>query len=121
MRGWGAPLVASAFWAGLLLWDLRPAAATTWPWWLWVVLGGFARAGAVATAPGRRSEAPVRGAGLADADAPAVAAVTSTPADPSPSPLRGVALLVLGGVLGGRGWAGFGGPRAEGPLPRPPP
>src|SRR3954449_11415574 len=56
MRGWGAPLVASAFWAGLLLWDLRPAAATTWPWWLWVVLGGFALAGAVATAPGRRSE-----------------------------------------------------------------
>src|SRR3954452_16269926 len=118
MRGWGAPLVASAFWAGLLLWDLRPAAATTWPWWLWVVLGGFALAGAVATAPGRRSEDPVRGAGLADADAPAVAAVTSTPADPSRSPLKAIALVVLGVMLCGVGWAGLGALRAEHSLLR---
>src|ERR1044071_6618902 len=113
MRGWGAPLVASAFWAGLLLWDLRPPAAATWPWWLWVVVGFVALAGAIATAPGRRSEDPISGSGLADAERPAVAAVTSAPADPSRSPVKALALVVAGVLLCGVGWAGLGGLRGH--------
>ncbi len=113
MRGWGAPLVASGFWAGLLLWDLRPAASTTWPWWVWVVLGCVALAGALAAAPGRRSEDPIHGAGLGEGDRPAVAAVTSTPADPSRSPLKAIALVLLGVILCGIGWAGLSALRAE--------
>src|SRR6478672_3633689 len=113
MRGWGAPLVASAFWAGLLLWDLRPAAATTWPWWLWLLLGCVALAGAVAAAPGRRVDDPLRGAGLTEGDRPAVAAVTSAPADPSRSPIRAIALVLLGVILCGIGWAGLGALRAD--------
>src|SRR3954451_19683302 len=118
MRGWGAPLVASAFWAGLLLWDLRPAAAAAWPWWVWVVVGCVALAGAISTAPGRRGEDPISGSGLADADRRAVAAVTSAPADPSRSPAKAVILLVVGVLLCGVGWAGLGALRAEHSLLR---
>jgi len=113
MRGWGAPLVASAFWAGLLLWDLRPAAAAAWPWWLWVLLGCVALAGAVAAAPRRRRDDPIRSAGLSDRDPPAVAAVASTPADPSRGPLKAIALVLLGVILCGVGWAGLSALRAE--------
>jgi competence protein ComEC len=113
MRGWGVPLVASAFWAGLVSWDVRPASTSTWPWWAWVVLGCIALAVAVAVAPGRRSDDPVRGAGLGDGDAPAVAAVASTPADPSRSPVKAIALVVVGVILCGIGWAGLGALRAE--------
>src|SRR5262245_23500716 len=113
MRGWGAPLVASAFWAGLLLWDLRPPAATTWPWWVWVVVGCLALAGAVAAAPARRRDDPVHGAGLTDARPAAVAAVTSSPADPSRSPVKAIALVLLGVILCGIGWAGLGALRAD--------
>ena len=113
MRGWGAPLVASAFWAGLLLWDLRPAASTTWPWWVWVLLGCVALAAAVAAAPGRRGEDPIQGAGLGEGHRPAVAAVTSTPADPSRSPFKAIALVLLGAILCGIGWAGLGAVRAD--------
>src|SRR5215831_12711736 len=101
MRGWGAPLVASAFWAGLLLWDLRPAAATTWPWWVWIVLGCVALAAAVAAAPGGRGDDPIRGAGLGEGDRPAVAAVAATRTDPSRGPLKAIALVLLGVVLCG--------------------
>src|SRR3954452_24357935 len=113
MRGWSASLVASAFWAGLLLWDLRPAAATTWPWGIWVVVGGVAVAGAVAAAPGRRGDDPIRSARLTGSDPPAVAAVTSTPADPSRSPVKAIALLLVGVILCGVGWAGLAALRAE--------
>ncbi|HEX3299405.1 MAG TPA: DNA internalization-related competence protein ComEC/Rec2 [Actinomycetota bacterium] len=113
MRGWGAPLVASAFWAGLLLWDIRPASATTWPWWVWVVLGCVALAGAIAAAPRRRGDDPIDRAGLSGGAPPAVAAVASTPTDPSRSPLKAIALVVLGAILCGVGWAGLGALRAE--------
>src|SRR4051794_16173782 len=113
MRGWGAPLVASGFWAGLLLWDLRPAAATTWPWWVWVLLGCAALAGAIAAAPARRGAAPIRAPGLGDGDPAAVAAVMSAPADPSRSPLKALALVVVGVMLCGIGWAGLGVLRTE--------
>src|SRR5690242_10597115 len=113
MRGWGAPLVASAFWAGLLLWDVRPAAATTWPWWIWVVLGCVALAAAVAAAPGRRGDDPVHRAGLSEGAPAAVAAVASTPTDPGRGPLKAIALVVLGAILCGVGWAGLGALRAD--------
>jgi competence protein ComEC len=113
MRGWGAPLVASAFWTGLVLWDIRPVAASTWPWWLWVVLGCVALAVAVAVAPGRRRDDPVHGAGLTEGDSPAVAAVAPTPADRSRGPLKAIALVLIGVLLCGVGWAGLGALRAE--------
>src|SRR3954464_12664217 len=113
MRGWGAPLVASAFWAGLVLWDFRPAEASAWPWWVWVVLGCVALAGAVAVAPGRRGDDPIRVAGLSDHDPPAVAAVASTSSDPSRGPLKAIALVLLGAILCGVGWAGLGALRAQ--------
>ena len=39
MGSWGAPLAAAAFWAGLLLWDVRPGFVLAWPAWTWLILG----------------------------------------------------------------------------------
>ena len=75
MQGWGAPLATSGFWAGLLLWDLRPAPVASWPWWAWLVLGCTSLAAAAATAPRRRRTDPLHHAGLVDDDHPAVASM----------------------------------------------
>ena len=119
MQGWGAPMVASAFWAGLLLWDLRPAPASTWPWWAWLLFGCVALAGAAAVAPGRRGDDPLRTSGLADdVPLPAVAAVTPEATDRRRSPGPAIALVVVGVLLCGIGWAGLGAVRAEHSLLR---
>lgn len=39
MGGWGLPLAAAAFWAGLLAWDAGPWASAPEHWWVWLVAG----------------------------------------------------------------------------------
>ena len=119
MQGWGAPTIASAFWAGLLLWDLRPAPASTWPWWAWLLLGCAALAGATALAPGRRGDDPIRSVGTRRRrSVPAVAAVTPTGDGP---PARARPGHRAGGRRGAALWrrlGGLGAVRAEHSLLR---
>jgi hypothetical protein len=116
MQGWGAPLAATGFWAGLLCWDLRPPAVASWPWWSWLVLGCATLAGAAAAAPGRRRTDPLAGAGLVGPEHPAVAAVAATPPDRRRSPVLAIALVALGVALCGLAWGGLGAARVEGSL-----
>jgi competence protein ComEC len=116
MQGWAAPIAASAFWAGLLVWDLRPAPVASWPWWVWLVLGCASLAAAAATAPGRRRTDPLLGAGLVDDDHPAVAAVAAPRTDRRRGPLPALVLLAAGLWLCGVGWAGLNVARVDGSL-----
>ena len=119
MQGWGAPMVASAFWAGVLLSGPPARPATTWPWWAWLLLGCVALTGAAAVAPGRRGDDPLRTSGLTDDDpVPAVAAVTPRATDHRRGPGPAIALVVAGVLLCGVGWAGLGAVRAEHSLLR---
>ena len=116
MQGWGAPLAAATFWAGLLVWDGRPAAVASWAWWVWVLLGGVALAAAWAAAPGRRRTDALRVAGLTPSDHPSVAAVAAPRSDRRRGPAAALALLIVGVLLCGIGWAGLGAARVDGSL-----
>jgi competence protein ComEC len=116
MQGWGAPLAASGFWAGVLLWDLRPTPVASWPWWAWVVFGFATLAGSAAAAPGRRRSDPLRSAGLVDDEHPAVFAVAAPASDRRRGPLPAIALLAIGVSLCGMGWAGLNAARVDGSL-----
>jgi competence protein ComEC len=116
MQGWGAPLAAATFWAGLLVWDGRPTAVASWAWWVWVVLGGLALAAAWAAAPGRRRTDALRIAGLTPSDHPSVAAVAAPRSDRRRGPAVALALLIVGVLLCGIGWAGLGAARVDGSL-----
>ncbi|MFL5798367.1 MAG: DNA internalization-related competence protein ComEC/Rec2 [Actinomycetota bacterium] len=106
MTGWLAPVLAGAFWAGILAWPtLRPGLA------IWQLLSaGVLGLGAAAwLAPGRASEVPLARAGLLDpGPAPALEAV----ATPRTAAARGppgavVVSLVAATTLFGAGWAGL--------------
>src|SRR5436305_959041 len=63
MTGWLAPVLAGAFWAGILAWPaLRPALAV----WQLLVAGVLGLAAAAWLAPGRGSEVPLVRAGLVE-------------------------------------------------------
>ncbi len=109
-------MAAVAFWSGLLAWDERPAPVASWPWWAWLLFGCAALAGAWAVAPGRRGDDPLRVAGLARSQHPAVAAVVAAAPDRRRGPYAAIALLTLGVLLCGVGWAGLGAARIEGSL-----
>ena len=116
MQGWGAPLAAAGFWAGLLVWDVRPTSVSSWAWWAWLLFGSAALAAAWATAPGRRRTDPLRIAGLAAGEHPAVAAVAARTPDRRRGPYAALALLIVGVLLCGIGWAGLGAARVKGSL-----
>ena len=116
MRGWGAPVAAGAFWAGLLAWDVRPDATASWPWWWWLLAALATLAAAATLAPGRRRDDPVAASGLAVSPHPAVAAVAA----PAVSRRRGagfaLASLAIGVFLAGIAWGGLSAARVEGSL-----
>ena len=116
MQGWGAPLAASGFWGGLLLWDLRPAPVASWPWWAWLVLGLATLTAAVAATPSRRRADPLETSGLVEADDPRVAAVAAPTAGRGRSRAPAIALLAIGVALCGIAWAGLGAARLDGSL-----
>ncbi len=116
MQGWGTPLAACAFWTGLLVWERRPAPVASWAWWAWLLLGGLALAAAWAAAPRRRPADALRVAGLAQGDHPSVAAVAPAAPDPRRGPALALALLTVGLIVCGVGWAGLGAARIEGSL-----
>jgi competence protein ComEC len=116
MQGWGAPLAGSGFWAGLLLWDLRPAPVASWPWWAWLLLGAATLAAAAAAAPGRRRTDPLQAAGLVDPDDPRVVAVAAPTSDRRRAPGPAILLLAVGVALCGLAWAGLGAARVDGSL-----
>jgi competence protein ComEC len=116
MQSWGAPLAASGFWAGLLLWDLRPTPVASWPWWAWLVLGAATLALTAAAAPGRRRVDPLGRAGLVDAEHPSVAAVAAATPDRRRRPLPAIVMLAVGVSLCGVAWAGLSAARVDGAL-----
>ena len=116
MQGWGTPLAAGAFWAGLLLWDARPGFALSWPWWTWLLLGCANLAGAWAAAPGRRRCDPLVDAGVAAGEAPAVQAVAAQRPIARRAPAIALTLLIAGVWCCGTGWAGLGAARVHGSL-----
>jgi competence protein ComEC len=116
VRGWASPVAAVSFWAGLLLWDVRPAGTAVWPWWCWLVAGLAVFAVAGAAAPGRRRSDPIETAGLASPAPAAIAAVAA----PAIARRRGagaaLALIACGVLLCGVGWAGLSQARVDGSL-----
>ena len=116
MQGWGAPILAAAFWAGLVGWDMRPSAVASWPWWSWLLLGIVGLAAAAAAAPGRRRDDVVHDAGLADEDHPAVTAVAAAPPSSGRQPGPALVYLIASVALCGVAWAGLGTARADGSL-----
>jgi competence protein ComEC len=116
VQGWGAPIAAAAFWAGLLCWDPRPDATVGWPWWWWLVGGVCALALAGFAAPGRRRDDPVQAAGLAAPAHPAVEAVTAPALERRRGAPVAIGALACGVLLCGVSWGGLSQARVEGSL-----
>jgi competence protein ComEC len=106
-------VAASAFWAGLLLWDARP-----WPvpWWTFVALGLGSLVAAWLAAPRPSRDDPLRRAGLAPPQTPAVAAVTPVGAGMGGARLASLLFLTAGVVAVGVGWAGLADARRDAQL-----
>jgi competence protein ComEC len=101
---WALPAAAAVFWAGLLAWEVHP-------WWLapWVALVvGLAAlvAGWLAAPRAARGPDPLRVAGLAPGEAPAVEALAG-PRTIRGAPFAAGALVLAGLLLLGAGWAGL--------------
>jgi competence protein ComEC len=102
MNAWALPVAASAFWAGLLAWPVRP-------WWLpaWAscVTGLAALVAAWVAAPRMLRESPLEGARLLTPEPPVTAAVASQRSTGG-APRASAALAVAGLLALGLGWAG---------------
>jgi competence protein ComEC len=108
------PSAASAFWAGLLFWQVRPFAFGAWAW---AALGLGALVGAwVAAAPPRRERSPIERARLAAREPPPAAAVASEPPPRRRGGLGAAALTLLGLLLLAMSWAGLADARLDGSL-----
>ena len=108
------PSAAAAFWAGLLLWQVRPAAFGPWAW---AALGVGALVGAwVAAAPPRRDRSPIDSARLAAREPPSVAALAGEAPPVRRGGLGAAALTLLGLLLLAMAWAGFADARLDGSL-----
>jgi hypothetical protein len=104
VTGWTLPVVAAAFWTGLLAWPLVQRLAAPWEF---LLLGLVLLGVAAASAPEREREPGALVAGGVIDEQPSVAAVSAAPVAGG----RGPSLLVLAGaligfVLLGCGWAG---------------
>jgi competence protein ComEC len=109
--GWLLPLVAGAFWAGVLV---EPRLVEAAPWWVWVAGGVVILAGAALRAPqARRGPDPIVIAGLAEPDEGPIAALDPEPAAPRAPPGTPLA-VVLAFVALGVGWAGLRSERVNG-------
>ncbi len=114
MSGWTLPSAAAAFWAGLLLWEVRPGGFGAW---FWGLLGAAGLIGAwLAAAPARGANSPLTRVRLVPREAPAVKAVAADGqarrgGGVGAAALAAVAIVALGGA-----WAGFGQARVDGSL-----
>ena len=112
MTAWLLPLVAAAFWAGILL---EPAVRSVTSPFVWVG-AGLALLIAVAWAAPRRDDAPdsLIDAGLVAPEPPAVASLgPERPTSPRAPPVLALATALAFVVLGA-GWAGLRVERLEG-------
>jgi competence protein ComEC len=106
VTGWLAPVLAGAFWAGILLWPAARPFASIWE----LLLGGLACLGvAVWLAPTKAPVDPLLRAGVVDPGAPAaMAAVAAERTRVARGPPGAVVIAVLvAAVLFGAGWSGF--------------
>jgi competence protein ComEC len=110
---WLLPCATASFWAGILLWERYQPGMTAWPS---LILGAAALMAAWLAVPARREADPLREAGLASSEPPAVAALAGSTGR-VPRAGAPAALLVLTGlVLLGAGWGGVAQARREGSL-----
>jgi competence protein ComEC len=116
VEGWGLPLAAGAFWAGLLAWDIRPWPVATLSWLAWLGIGLGVLILAWFAAPGVRRTDILRAASLVQAEHPAVAVLEAPASDRSRSPAVAVVLMVTAVALLGLGWAGLAEARRHGSL-----
>jgi competence protein ComEC len=114
VNGWALPSAAGAFWAGLLLWEVRPGGLGVWVWGL-LGLAGLVGAWLAAPSP-RREESPLARARLARREAPAVKAVAAGPRTVRRGSAAAAALALVGIVALGTAWAGLGAARLHGSL-----
>jgi competence protein ComEC len=109
--GWLLPIVAGAFWSGILL---EPPLVGAAPWCVWVIGGALILVWTALRAPGpRRGPDPIVAAGLAAPEHGPVAALSPVPAEPRAPPWTPLA-MVLAFVVLGAGWAGLRSDRVNG-------
>ena len=108
------PSAAAAFWAGLLLWQVRPAVFGPWAW---AALGVGALAGSwLAAAPPRRDRSPIDRARLAAREPPSLTALAGEPPPARRGGLGAAALALLGLLMLAMAWAGLADARLDGTL-----
>jgi competence protein ComEC len=104
MTGFLAPVLAGAFWAGILLW---PTARAFLPIWELLLLGLAGLGVAAWIAPARVPSAPLARAGVGEEASPALAAVTAGRWVARGPPQAVLALVIAATVAFGAGWAGY--------------
>jgi competence protein ComEC len=115
VSAWALPSAATAFWAGLMLWEVRPS-------WLGglaaAALGVSALAAAWLVAPPPRSgPGPLHRTGLEPPEAGPITALAAADRNaPTPHPAAAPTLALAGILCLGLAWAALGQARAEGAL-----
>jgi competence protein ComEC len=105
VSAWALPGAAAAFWAGLLIWQVRPSWVHPW---MAMVVGLASLAGAWLAAPHRKAGPdPLESSGLVDALPVAAGAVAAPRIGRDGSPAAALALVLVGLVGLGVGWAGI--------------
>lgn len=114
MTAWALPSAAGAFWAGLLIWEVRPGGLGAWFWGI-LGLAGLVAAW-IAAPPPREPDPPLARVRLLPREAPAVKAVASGRAPHRRGATGAAALAMVGIVALGMAWAGVGAARLHGSL-----
>jgi competence protein ComEC len=110
---WLLPGAAGAFWAGILVWEIRPDGLSGW---VAMVVGMAALAGAILAAPRVTRRDQLADAGLARPDAPAVERVAPM-RRVHPGATGAAVFLAMGGIMCvGAAWASLGQARLEGSV-----
>ena len=110
MTGWLLPGAAGAFWAGILLWEVRPSG---FPGWAAVLVGVAALAGSLLAAPRAQYRDRLVDAGIARPDPAAVAAVAPVRLVRPGAASAAVALACVGICSLGAAWAALGQSRLD--------
>ncbi|MEP7060025.1 MAG: DNA internalization-related competence protein ComEC/Rec2 [Actinomycetota bacterium] len=113
MNAWLLPGAAGAFWAGLLLWESRPAGISGW---VVAIVGAASLVAAVLAAPRITDRDRLAGAGIARPDAEAVLRVAPVRRVQAGATRAALLLAVLGISCLGAAWGALGQARLEGSV-----
>ena len=114
MSGWALPAAASAFWAGLLGWELHPAWLRPW---MALLVGLCALIGGWLAAPSTTSDpSAIERSRLAPPEPPAAAALASARVERRRGGAVPTALILVALVMIAAGWAGVADLRLDGSV-----